>query len=196
MYRTHCPLFKWEVFLNVPGKPQLRPILVQPEDPSIKHIALTKGQIAIVDADKYEYLNQWPWCASWSKHTKSFYAIRNDRSNGKHTTVKMHREVLGLKVGDGIKCDHVEPSKTLDNRICNLRIANFDQNAHNRRPNAKSSSSFKGCTWYPKLNKWMSSIRVKGKKLHLGYHASEESAHAAYTAAAAVHFGEFARSKN
>ena len=73
-------------------------------------IPLTKpnGQWAIVDVSDYEWLSRWKWrCAHWDKHMKGYYAERADREiNGKLMHIKMHRQILGLKHGDGLHGDH------------------------------------------------------------------------------------------
>ena len=44
----------------------------------------------------------------------------------------------------------------------------------------KSSSTYVGVSWYRKLNKWRSAIRIDGKKKHLGYFYSESEASSKY----------------
>lgn len=34
----------------------------------IKTIALTKGKVALVDDDDYDWINQWKWNASYDGH--------------------------------------------------------------------------------------------------------------------------------
>ena len=43
------------------------------------------------------------------------------------------------------------------------------------------------------MKAWSSSIGVNYKKIHLGYHHSEEEAAKAYDAAAKQYFGEYAK---
>jgi hypothetical protein len=44
----------------------------QPEDPSIRLIPLTQGQVAIVDVGDFAALDRWNWSAHWNPCTKSF----------------------------------------------------------------------------------------------------------------------------
>lgn len=74
-------------------------------------ILLTKGKFAIVDAEDYDWLSQYKWCAVKSRET--FYAQR--WSNG--TTVSIHREIMCAP--KGVICDH-KNHNGLDNRKSNL----------------------------------------------------------------------------
>ncbi len=88
--------------------------------------------------------------------------------------------------------DHVNGDKA-DNSATNLREATPQQNAANRGSPITSISPFKGACFVPRMRAWQASIKVDGKSLHLGYHATAWEAHIAYVKAAEQHFGEFAR---
>ena len=45
-----------------------------------KLIPLTQGKFAIVDAENYEWLNQWKWHIK--KGSKTFYAVRMNKRDG------------------------------------------------------------------------------------------------------------------
>ena len=113
--------------------------IVQPDDISIRHIPLTKGQLAVIDAKNYERISSYRYHAQWSKKLNGFYAVRSipipGGKNGKpsQTTILMHREILGLTQEDRRTVDHVDPAKTLDNRESNLRIANRSEQKYNHR---------------------------------------------------------------
>ena len=87
--------------------------------------------------------------------------------------------------------DHINGLR-LDNRWCNLRLANRSQNVANTLTRKSNKSGFKGVTWYPSLRKWSAQITHEKKKIHLGYFDVPEIAHVAYLAAAKRLFGEFA----
>ncbi len=75
----------------------------------MKKIPLTQGQVALVDDADYEWLSRWKWCAMWCSSTDSFYAVRHIRlPNGKWTTLRMHRAILGLKRGDSRQVDRIQ----------------------------------------------------------------------------------------
>ena len=169
-----------------------------PSDQSYRLIPLTQEQFAKVDPADYEWLSKFRWHARWSPCTHTFYAVRSSpRVDGKQHPIHMHREIMGLKKGDGLLCDHREPSETLDNRRSNLRIATRRQNNCNQRLSARNTSGFKGVWFYPRGGKkvWHAAIRVDGKHISLGYFAMPEEAARAYAEAAMRFNGEFARTE-
>lgn len=96
--------------------------------------------------------------------------------------------------------DHRNPNNTLNDRIENLRLATYKENAENRIKSLTfkgkpTSSKYKGVAWHKSSNKWQSRIIIKkdGKSCHkhLGYFDTQEEAHAAYVAAAKLWHGDF-----
>lgn len=158
-------------------------------------IVLTQGKVALVDKEDYERLNKHKWCARKSKSTGQFYAIRNVRLDGRHFTVYMHREILGIPPRDPRIGDHRNPSETLDNRKCNLRITDRSGNNSNRRIHKNSTSGYKGVTWHKRIGKWYAQISKHKKKIALGYFSSAHSAYEAYCEAAVRLHKDFARFK-
>lgn len=160
-----------------------RPPVVQPLDPSYKIIALTKGQVALVDASDYKWLMQWSWHAWWNPSTESFYAARRESN-----ILYMHREILqcGPK-----QVDH-KNHNTLDNRAENLRPATPGQNIANRGKNCNNTSGFKGVSWHKGGRKWIANAGLNGKTVYLGLYSTPEEAHAAYSAFVTKQWGEFA----
>ncbi len=155
-----------------------------------RRITLTQGQWAIVDAEDYEWLNQWPWYAAWRRKTRSFVVVRNgDASNGSRKTVYMSREIM--RAPEGVLVDH-HNHDTLNNRRYNLRLATGYQNQRNATKHRKTSSRFKGVCWHKGHRKWESHIRIDGHQLHIGSFDSEREAAEAYRNAAQEAFGEFA----
>jgi len=139
----------------------------------MKKIILTQGQFAIVDDKNYEWLSKYKWYAHWSPCIKSFYAVRNGKKvKGKQASIKMHREILGLKYGDKRQADHIDHN-TLDNRESNLRIVTPQQNKCNRR-------NVKGFQFDNQANRYQAYITIDRKKKHLGMFATPEEAHNAY----------------
>jgi len=158
----------------------------------MKQIKLTQGQYALVDDADYEELSKYKWCALYSKDMSSFYAGRESRKKeGEICTIRMHRQILGLKLRDKRQIDHINHN-ILDNRRFNIRICTPRQNSMNRKPDQNTSSKYKGVSWEDSRNKWQAHITIKGKKKHLGYFQTEELAALAYNEAAKKYFKEFA----
>lgn len=167
--------------------PNSRPILVQPEDESIKLIPLTRGKIAIIDADKYKWAAQWNWYAVYDLRPKAFYAARGGRS-GEPQTVYLHRQICGEPHS---QVDHAN-GNSLDCRRSNLRLCTPSQNNANQRPRSDNRSGCPGVRWRKDRNKWTAVIGITGQHKHLGTFAAMEDAIAARLAAERQYFGEFA----
>lgn len=76
--------------------------------------------------------------------------------------------------------DHINGDNT-DNRIVNLRDVTSEVNKHNqRRGHSGSSSKLLGVSWSTAKHKWLSSIVVRRRFIHLGYFDSEDVAHQVY----------------
>ena len=145
----------------------------------MRRIPLTQGQFALVDDDDYEELNRFKWCAQWSPHTRSFYAVRSVRLlNGKRTTEQMHRRILGLEYGDKREVDHIG-HVTLDNRRAHIRIVSQSENQHNHQR--------RGYYWHAGNQKYIAEITVDGDKKYLGLFATPQEARAAYLVAKPIY---------
>jgi hypothetical protein len=148
-------------------------------------IPLSQGQFAKVDHEDYEWLSRWKWYAHWSKHTHSYYAVRNqyDPITGKQRQVRMHREILGLRSGDKREVDH-QNHDTLDNRKSkNIIIATRGQNAKNKRVQKNNKCNARGVTQRPS-GMYRASIVMDGKTVHLGQRCTVKAASKLYQNAA------------
>ena len=88
--------------------------------------------------------------------------------------------------------DHINRNPS-NNAISELRLANQHQNLGNKPKHKNNTSGYKGVHWHGQRSKWVASIQVKRKRIHLGLFTDPKKAHAAYVAAAKQHFGAFAR---
>lgn len=97
-------------------------------------IPLTKGLVALVDDDDYDFLMQWKWCASDCSRglgTK-FYAVTQIRTfEYKRKRIYMHRVIMGEPLN--LCVDHIN-GDSLDNRKENLRSVTVSENAAHKQP--------------------------------------------------------------
>jgi hypothetical protein len=173
-----------------------RPILQQPEDTSIRLIALTRGKVAVVDAADYDFLMQWNWCAQYNKKHDHWRAMRNEwnpaikRSNA----IYMHRLFMDAPIS--LQVDHRDGDGLNNRRSTNLRLATRVQNQSNRGPHKNNKSGGrKGVKWRPLSKKWWAYITVNRHQISLGYFSNPNDAAAAYAEAAKKYAGEFARTE-
>lgn len=156
----------------------------------MKKIQLTKGKVALVDDEDYQYLSQFKWQALKGRHT--YYAVRQEWISGKNRSkcIYMHREILGLN-NPKDHCDHGD-GDGLNNQRFNIRKCSNNQNRFNMRHRDVGTSKFRGVCFDKRVKKWRSRVN-KDKKAHeLGFFNTQEDAAKAYNFKAIELFGEFA----
>ncbi len=151
-------------------------VLAGIENRSVREISLTQGRVALVDADDYEWLNQWKWTIHVGR--KYPYAARNSHSK----IIKMHRLILGI-TDPLIWKDHVNRCG-IDNRRVNLRIAEYTLNARNASMRVDNKSGLRGVCWNKRSQKWVAQIFVNKKVISCGYYSDIKEAAMAYDKAA------------
>lgn len=166
-----------------------RPFLIQPADPSIRCIPLTRGKVTIVDAADYDWLSRWNWSARKAKG-RMWYAGRNVQFEDGRTTIYMHQ--ILLPCSDGKRADHKDRDG-LNNRRSNLRPSTMTQNQGNVDIRANNTSGFRGVFWDKQHRKWRTNIVINGKRKHIGLFVDKTAAASAYNEQASHYFGEFAR---
>ena len=158
----------------------------------MKEIKLSQGKIALVDADDFEWLNQWKWSYARKEGSLTGYAFRRLHStNNKREAVPLHRLIMDLKYGDIRHVDHIN-GDGLDNRKCNLRVCSKAQNLRNRDKNKNNTSGYKGVFWTERDQKWYAKITYNLAQHYLGCYNTKEEAAQAYNKAAQKYHGEFA----
>jgi hypothetical protein len=114
----------------------------------------------------------YTWGAHYESKGNRFYVFGNMmQSDGTQKTVKLHRWILdapGRMVVDHINGD------SLDNRLCNLRIATVSQNSQNRNGlDSSNTSGFRGVSWDKRHKKWYAYLTVNKKRIFLGRYDSK-----------------------
>jgi len=104
--------------------------------------------------------------------------------DSKYSTVKIHILVWdhfgdSPRNGHELHVDHIDENK-LNNHIDNLQLLTPRENTSKYYGTKKHTSKYTGVCLKKGINKFSSSISVKGKKKHLGYFKSEYRAHLAY----------------
>lgn len=119
--------------------------------PGTREIPLTRGGVAIIDADDYELISSF---GKWYLNDTG-YAIKKTKLNGKNITYRMHRVVN--QTPPNLFTDHINGNR-LDNRKANLRTATQAMNTWNRNmPENK--------TVYPDLPRGVTFDYQRGKFL-------------------------------
>ena len=151
----------------------------------MKYILLTQGKQTTVDDEDFDWLNKYNWC-----YYRVGYAARGIRSRkeGWQKTIYMHQQIMNVNSD----IDHIN-GDGLDNRRENLRIATHAENLRNRPAPISNTSGYKGVSWDKSRNKWLVSITVNYKKIHLGRYIDIKEAAKAYNNAVLKYFGDFGR---
>lgn len=140
-------------------------------------IALTQGQLAIVDDEDFPEISKHAWSAIYNPYTKSYYAKRGaPREGKKQRTLFMHREIMKAKQGEQV--DHGNHN-TLDNRRRNLHLTTHYGNRLNTRMQRNNESGACGVNWCKRSKKWVARIAAGGKRKHIGYYSNKADAIAA-----------------
>ncbi|MGA6117427.1 HNH endonuclease [Sphingobacterium anhuiense] len=130
----------------------------------MKIIKIKNGISVIVDDEDFDYLSQFKWFAKRDSNT--YYVARNFiRSDGKKTTMRMHREIT--KAPRNFQVDHIDRNG-LNNQRSNLRLVTNAQNAQNTRAKRTSKSGVKGVSWDRTRKKWSVTICLNRKNIRIG----------------------------
>jgi hypothetical protein len=157
----------------------------------MKEIPL-KGSTKVALVDDYHY--GWLSVHTWSEHkcrsNRSSYAYRVEKNpEGKATRIYMHRDIMGLAVGDPREVDH-EDGNGLRNLESNLRVVTPIQNAANRPLQQRSRTGHKGV--FPRKGLYEATIKMNGMSTHLGNYSDMLEASFCYNTAATHLHGDHA----
>jgi len=128
--------------------------------------------------------------------TCGYYFVRLTYNNGKIVNKLIHRllaEAFIENPDNILYVDHKNNDR-LNNDLSNLRWCSHAQNSCNRNKQVtKTSSKYKGVSWYKNYQKWYARVMFEGKNYYLGYFATEIEAALAYNVAALKFFKQFAK---
>lgn len=130
----------------------------------MRKIKLTKGKYALVDAEDFEYLNQWKWSFDGSYAVRGRY-LGKKIEKYKYEKIYLHRVIN--KTPKGFETDHINGNK-LDNRKINLRSAKRSLNNINRHGQRNNTSGVQGVYWDSSTRKWRAEIGFCKKNIKLG----------------------------
>jgi hypothetical protein len=146
-----------------------------------REIPLTRGAVALVDDEDYDYLAQWCW-----RLNSHGYAIRSFKLEGRTRYLNMHRIILDAQRGQFV--DHIDHNR-LNNRRANLRFVTAQENQRHRRTFSNNSTGYKGVSFMH--NQWHVRLGLDGQMVHLGFFDDLQVAAQVYDAVARRVFGEF-----
>ena len=160
------------------------------------------GPIAIfLDDDDRKFVDGVTWAVSFYINKKPSHVSRSvfdgTHADGRNRNkyFSLHREILGLKKGDGRVVDH-KNGNPLDNRRENLRIGTHGTNAKNQAKRIMKTTSpwcdYPGVYYYKPTSNWRASISINSTKTHLGTFSTMDEAITARKSAECEHYGEFA----
>jgi hypothetical protein len=116
--------------------------------------------------------------------------------NGTNKIFMAHRIIYFMHYKTNIDqdlIDHIDLNKS-NNSICNLRLADLNQNKWNQnKANIKTTSKYKGVHWCKRDNRWIATICCRGKRKAIGYYKTEIEAAKRYNEQALKIHGEFAK---
>lgn len=148
-------------------------------------IPLTRGYVTVIDDVDRALTDGRTWSVFIVPHRRVVYA--GAKIDGK--TVYLHK----LLCPEWAEVDHAD-GDGLNNRRSNLRDGTGPGKNHaNREMQRNNTSGFKGVSWNKLQRKWVTGIKVNGKRVHLGTYGTPEEAADAYDQAAVRYFGEYAK---
>ena len=120
---------------------------------------------AIIDLEDVDRVRNYPytWFAQYRKELNNYYVRCTNYANikvGISSVVFLHRFIMNA---EGKDVDHIN-NNTLDNRKCNLRIAEHKNNTKNRHgKSSNNKSGYRNVCWDKRDQKWIVQLQIDGK---------------------------------
>ncbi len=125
---------------------------------------------ALIDTADAIFVNQWRW------YSNGLYAARGGKtSDGRPTTCYLHRQLLGLQIGDGLEVDHINRDK-LDCRRANMRVVPEGSQPQNTPGSLSGTSRYRGVYWDRDTGRWRAEVQFRGRRYKLGRFTEEQAA--------------------
>ena len=143
------------------------------------HIILTvyKGNYkneVLIDSEDVTIVSGFRW-SYYPSSSGTGYAQTLIKQNGKRTSLRIHRLLMGLSPEDKLVVDHIN-GNGLDNRRKNLRVVSRMENAWNCHAKGWGECETRGVYKLKAINRFAASITVNGKAIYLGSFLTEEEA--------------------
>ena len=169
------------------------------------HSNAMKGQIMITQEKLKELLHYdqdtgiFTWKVSPASKIKIGYVAGTKRKNGYiqlricNKLLLAHRLAWLYIYGEIPKenIDHINGNPS-DNRICNLREANYQQNNCNSKIRKDNTSGVKGVVWRKDCKKWQTQLWINNKKIYFGTFDNLELAELVISEARLKYHGTYA----
>lgn len=139
-------------------------------------VTLTKGHVAIVDADDAPLVagSKWQVTMGNGSNAKHYAKTDGSKKTGPRRTIRMHRLIANPP--HNMVVDHIN-GNTLDNRRANLRVCTQSENLMNKSSPPKDNTSGYVGVWKDKRrNAWIAETRINGRKIHIGQFSDKETA--------------------
>jgi len=149
----------------------------------MKEIPTSKGNVAKVSDEWFEYLSQWKWYDSRG------YAARSAGGRKNKHMIYMHSIICPAP--DGFETDHIDRDR-LNNQIENLRVCTRAENTRNKSISERNTSGYAGVSWCKDRQKWLAYIFINGKSKYLGRFEDVIEAAKKRDEYSKKHYGEYA----
>ena len=135
-------------------------------------IIKSKGEnyIVLIDEEDYDKVSKYKWSISHYQSSKK-YCQANISINGKHTTLQLHRFLMGLEHGNKLMINHID-GNGLNNTKSNLETC--DQMYNNQSINTKKRFGTIFIMKYGK-KKYRAQVHINKKRYQKCFYTWEEA---------------------